>query len=522
MAIGIGEGIAIAKILATLGQGYFASRDADRMRREQEKAQAEQDRRVGVANIRNAFGGRAVPSPVNYTPSGPGMGSQLLGALGTAADVAGIYHGATKADDLRKLQMENVQGQIDARTLATDTAKQELARAERQRSVDFGKRMGTELGKQALTTAIPATETSLFTDRPPRQVTTTLGETAPTDVLLGASQGMRARELSDAQLRKTLAEAGRLEAQGRSYDATGALERVRESVALATPVVTNAAASGATWQELTSSPVMGDVDIRSSEILKSIFENTKRTRLESQNKGLSDFLYSDLKSKFSADQLLKKSGDLIFGMNLMANGWNQQNGAGDLMMTNAMVRLSDPGVSVRPIEAEQMEAVGGKLEEWKVILKGEKFMEGNKFTPEVRRRLLDAAEALYGGSINQINDKLMREVAAATPRVLDLTGRSDPGQVPMFADFVDTYRLSDLSTYNINYDADTLARAGLLRGGGGPAESFTGGTTASPTGTDWNSFNTNLQKYNPSRLGKIGRGSGGSATNYSIFPRISP
>ena len=126
MAIGIGEGIAIAKILATLGQGYFASRDADRMRREQEKAQAEQDRRVGTSNIINTFGGRSVPSPVNYTPSGPGMGSQLLGALGTAADVAGIYHGATKADDLRKLQMENVQGQIDARDLATDTARGQL------------------------------------------------------------------------------------------------------------------------------------------------------------------------------------------------------------------------------------------------------------------------------------------------------------------------------------------------------------------------------------------------------------
>ena len=126
MSIGVAEGIAIAKILATLGQGYMAKRDADRMRREQEAAQREQDRRVGVANLRNAFGGNAGPSPVNYTPSGPGMGSQLLGALGIAADVAGIWHGATKADDLRKLQMENVQGQIDARTLATDTARGQL------------------------------------------------------------------------------------------------------------------------------------------------------------------------------------------------------------------------------------------------------------------------------------------------------------------------------------------------------------------------------------------------------------
>jgi hypothetical protein len=126
MAIGLAEGIAIAQVLSSLGQGYFASRDEERRRREQEAAQKEQARRVGVANLRNAFGGNAVVSPVNYTPSGPGIGSHLFGALGTAANVAGLYNTVTNANDLRKLQMENLQGQVDARDLATDTARGQL------------------------------------------------------------------------------------------------------------------------------------------------------------------------------------------------------------------------------------------------------------------------------------------------------------------------------------------------------------------------------------------------------------
>ena len=136
-------------------------------------------------------------------------------------------------------------------------------------------------------------------------------------------------------------------------------------------------------------------------------------------------------------------------MNLMANGYMEQSGVGDLMMVNAMVRLSDPGVSVKPMEALQMEEVGGMLERWKVIATGEKFMAGEKFTPVVRQKLLGAATALYDGQIDLTNEKLLREAAAAAPRVADLTGRKDPGQDPMFAAFLTTYRLPPLSTFNI-------------------------------------------------------------------------
>ena len=64
-------GLTIGSILAKLGQGYFAGRDLD-------KAQREQDRRVGYSNLINTFGGRSTPSPVELKP---GRATTILGGL---------------------------------------------------------------------------------------------------------------------------------------------------------------------------------------------------------------------------------------------------------------------------------------------------------------------------------------------------------------------------------------------------------------------------------------------------------
>jgi len=105
--------LAIGSILAKLGQGYFAGRDL-------ESAQREQDRRVGYSNLINTFGGRSTPSPVQ--PS-PGTATTILGGLGTALGAGADIYGSLRADKLADLQMENVQGQIAQRNLATDVAR---------------------------------------------------------------------------------------------------------------------------------------------------------------------------------------------------------------------------------------------------------------------------------------------------------------------------------------------------------------------------------------------------------------
>ena len=105
--------LTIGSILAKLGQGYFAGRDLD-------KAQREQDRRVGYSNLINAFGGRSTPSPVQAKP---GRATTILGGLGTALGAGATLYDLADAKKLRDLQMENVQGQIDTRKLAEDITR---------------------------------------------------------------------------------------------------------------------------------------------------------------------------------------------------------------------------------------------------------------------------------------------------------------------------------------------------------------------------------------------------------------
>ena len=103
----------IGSILASLGSGYFAGRDAKR-------AQREQDRRVGYSNLINTFGGRSTPSPVQLNP---GAATTILGGLGTALGTASSLYGLHDAKKLRDLQMQNVQGQMDSRQLADDITR---------------------------------------------------------------------------------------------------------------------------------------------------------------------------------------------------------------------------------------------------------------------------------------------------------------------------------------------------------------------------------------------------------------
>ena len=465
LAVNPKTALSIGSILAKLGQGFFAGRDMD-------KAQREQDRRVGYSNLINTFGGRSTPSPVELKP---GRATSLLGGLGTALGAGATLYDLADAKRLRDLQ--------------TRAAEQTIAAGDRAAGIAQGKaNYAADVQRRADAARLLAPPAAGGTGPSLGQCPGFGGAISDADKLLGKAttgapisqqavnpfealgRSQAAQEAGEKALanRLTQAKIQYYGDQGQA-DITNAyakfmqqykalsnadFKRIEDSVNLATPIVENAAATNRSWQEVPSSPLMADIDIRSSEVLKAVFENSRREMAATQNKNLSDFLYGDLASKFNSDQLIKKSGDLIFGMNLMANGFNRQNGVGDLMMVNAMVRLSDPGVSVRPMEALQMEEVGGKLSQWGVIASGEKFLEGDKFDSTVRQRLLTAASELYNGQLNLVNEKVAKEITAATPRVLDLTGRADPGQVnpgmSMFRDFTGTYTLPPIHSYGIN------------------------------------------------------------------------
>ena len=95
----LGTALTIGSILAKLGQGYYAGRDL-------EKAQREQDRRVGYSNLINAFGGRSVPSPVQVKP---GTATSILGGLGTALGAGASIYDMMDAKKLRDLQIKEAE-----------------------------------------------------------------------------------------------------------------------------------------------------------------------------------------------------------------------------------------------------------------------------------------------------------------------------------------------------------------------------------------------------------------------------
>ena len=106
--------LSIGSILAKLGQGFFAGRDMD-------KAQREQDRRVGYSNLINTFGGRSTPSPVELKP---GRATTILGGLGTALGAGASLYDLADAKRLRDLQ--------------TRAAEQTIAEGDRAASIAQG------------------------------------------------------------------------------------------------------------------------------------------------------------------------------------------------------------------------------------------------------------------------------------------------------------------------------------------------------------------------------------------------
>ena len=448
------ESLQIAGILAKLGQGFFAGKD-------QRSANQQNKDAIARANTISAFGGRAMPELVEPTA---GKATTILGGLGTALDTASSLYGLHDAKKLRDLQKLNVQGQIDARDLTTQTAQEAADRARLlqqgagQYAQDVagqvrGVQQGPSLGSKMPSFGGPSISS------PP------LGSVAQQgyfDAAGAAADRFRTIRGDEADIAKTLAEIGKLEnpptiGSGGGRGGTGSLtlvggldyKRIESERKIGTPMMVSAAANGTPWDKVLTNSVIMQFDPNTIPSLQALYENEQRAILAKQNTGLANFLYKDLKSKFTADSYLKKSGDLKFGMNLLANGYKQQNGAGDLMMVNAMVRLSDPGVSVRPMEALQMEQVGGVLSRAGVIASGEKWLDGDKFTEAVREKLILAGQDLYGGSVNLVNQALLKEAQAAVIPVLDLTGKQDINQVPALGRFIDTYRLPPLQSYGI-------------------------------------------------------------------------
>jgi len=438
----------------------------------------------------------------------PGLGTTLLSKLGDAAGLASTAYGLYDAKKMADLQRQSLQGQIDRGKLTEDIARGTALGAGSilpkttpappqtwqppvphlmsDKTAETMSSMPSELFPASKLAAMPS---ELFpASRGPSPLAGPSGAgprlPAPHSIELGGSVApgglsdvgqaafstaqneriasraaaqraaqdrLRAGQLDEARYGKLLAETEKIGAETLALDPTRLT--YDDSITRATPLVQSLAQARKPWSEVATSPSLSKIDPQALPQLRAAYEAEAAKVMGEANKGVSDFLYGDVRQLASQNALLKKSSDLQFGANLLVTGYDQDNGPGDLQMVTASVRLGDPGMGVRPAEAAQWEESGGMVQGWLVF--GEKFKEGDRFTPKVRDKLLKAGLDQYNGSIGLVDRAVGNLQSAAVPRILQMTGSEDINAVPGVNEFFENYRLPPLEAYG-NLSPKTL------------------------------------------------------------------
>ena len=329
--------LTIGSILAKLGQGYFAGRDLD-------KAQREQDRRVGYSNLINAFGGRSTPSPVELKP---GRATSLLGGLGTALGAGATLYDLADAKRLRDLQMENIQGQIDTRKLSEDITR------------------GTTLGMGA---GLPQTDTIAPKLSAPAAAggrTIAPSRVSPANITLGG--GVAPPDLSDVgQAAFSAAQAERL--AGQAAARTAAQQQAFDNYI---------ALSNALSKEQ-------DLDLKLRMFEQSVGEVGKlslKDRLAAEKTLRTEF--NSLTSDF------RSVGD---SFNTILAGADDPTAASDLSLIFAFMKMLDPRSTVRESEFAQAEQAGALPDRVQNIIG--RLWDGERLKVN-RKDFLNQAKNLY-------------------------------------------------------------------------------------------------------------------------------
>ena len=290
---------------------------------------------------------------------------------------------------------------------------------------------------------------------------------------MGAEQGRIAesKRLSDLQgdeyereTRRMAAKAAKVRAEAAGAPtATSIRAQKKDAFDKVSGIMKSRGSRGLSFDEAIDGLDLADITSAHRAALQEIHTQALYDRSKNINSKVADFLYSNVRQKFSQDPFLKKVGDLKFGINLLTQGFDLQDGVGDIMMVNASVRLADPGVSVRPAEAETMEEAMALLERYELLATGEKVLEGDRFTPAFRSRLLRGGLANYKGSQSLVAKQLEKESAAILPQVMSIID-AEPGvtgkeaATRIITPFLETYQLFPVETYK--YDVE-LYESGL-------------------------------------------------------------
>jgi hypothetical protein len=431
--------LGIGALAANVGASFLAGRDQDKARKQ---AQKQQDQNVAMANLINSFGGRATPSPVQ-PKQGIGAPARLLSALGQSLPViAGLQDKSqqrarqARMDDLIE---QNVQSQVEARDLA---GKQRQGALQSKLFQSFG-RLG----------ANPSTEIPVRVDSMGKGTSTMeqmeqmpISETSPPfNVLSSLAEGARMQRADDLKIGKTQAEIDLLDA--RTGQLTEPKERsVSDILGQFSPIVDSMAKEGKPFDEFIAQN--RDVPAAVIDTLRASYNDTTQQIIQDEDADLHDLLYKDVAGKLNQNSFMKSAPQVGQAFTLVAKGYEEATGVGDLQMVTGMVRMAEPGLSVREAEARAVADAAGYLERWKVIGSGDKFLSGDTMTDKQRNRLLKLAEETYKTQANLVDHQLTKDMESIRARVMEVTPRmmADKRQSRM-DQFEDTYRLPPTSIY---------------------------------------------------------------------------
>ena len=390
-------------LLSSLAGKHYAGKDARKTQQKQKEAQQ-------TANLINAFRSnrfaRSEPTPVVHKT---GTATNILGKLGQAAniggDLVGMYQGFQDAESLRQ-HGEKLRPLQLAEAERKDALARGASKAYQLPIDDTGRRLTSASGGLDVNPWRYAAEKAVMD---------------PTE-LEGFEKGKMSRLAAKAALDKMRMEAagGLTPYQKLQTAITVGDQTTKRNDKVADSILKDAALAGTTgipfdqWmQTIPGEFMMSDYSTKNNfqDRVALAYNAGNKKEADAVNKRFSDLVYGETFKKLKSDGLIRKAGDLKFGINLLHTGYEQSNGAGDVQMTNAFVRLADPGVSVRPAESATVEEAAGYLERLGLIASGEKWLEGDMFTEAVRLKLLNAGRRNYSTNAKTVKDALTNERA---------------------------------------------------------------------------------------------------------------
>ena len=391
------------QMLANLGAGYFANKDAKRYARDaQQEAEAVRRRNKKAAqhsNLVNAFGtagglgaySRPKQEEVNVKPFELGRGANILGTigkgLGAGSTIASGYQGIKDIGEARARQK-----------LSDEAAEMTLAKAKGELAAS-----GVPLTTRAdLAKKATAGDFSYF-DNDAFEGLSDTGKQYGRAALIRNMDAEEARQLAN---RTTEAKLALINAQART---AGQLDSGQLTQFTAIGRGFGQSNPTATWEEVSKSPeyiaALETGGRQAGSVFKAgwqdgQFEANKQLTLE-QTTALRDF-----GSLLKGDRLLVQANDIKGFVPEAIEGAARQDGGGDLALVKAIAKIFDPGSAVLLGEAETIEDLMSKSEKMRNTYG--KLVYGTRLSPRVRKVLLEQAIGSYQNRAAMVNDKLTK------------------------------------------------------------------------------------------------------------------